>query len=254
MGDYDFVGYRSWCTADLATALAWSGTPGDDPPAAALPAHTAFLAPWILCSRAAHDRCRDRLAAADAHAAEAARRARAGGQRLAEAIATHQRLLLRPAKTTAYETVALATGLQGSFAAALAAGAAALGADDGDALVAAAEQWRTLGFLPLAAEYFDRAAAVHTAQGLHAAATRARSAGNQVADAMEAPLPWLRTSDLPALTPREREVARLAADGLTNADIAARLGVSVRTVHTHLQSAYAKLGVNDRTRLGTLLA
>ena len=49
------------------------------------------------------------------------------------------------------------------------------------------------------------------------------------------------------LTGRELEVVRLVADGLSNADIAARLVVSTRTVHAHLRSVYRKLGVHTRT-------
>lgn len=55
------------------------------------------------------------------------------------------------------------------------------------------------------------------------------------------------------LTRREHEVARMAADGLSNRVIAARLGTSVRTVEGHLQQAYVKLGVDGRSALGPLL-
>ncbi|MEG8277211.1 helix-turn-helix transcriptional regulator [Streptomyces sp. AHA2] len=51
------------------------------------------------------------------------------------------------------------------------------------------------------------------------------------------------------LTRRERDVARLAADGLTSHEIAARLVVSVRTVDNHLHRAYRKLGVSSRREL-----
>ncbi|MGW5683249.1 helix-turn-helix domain-containing protein [Nonomuraea sp. NPDC003754] len=57
----------------------------------------------------------------------------------------------------------------------------------------------------------------------------------------------------PALTPREREIARLAASGLAGKDIAAMLVVSIRTVDNHLRSVYGKLGVNSRTDLAALL-
>jgi len=49
------------------------------------------------------------------------------------------------------------------------------------------------------------------------------------------------------LTGRELEVLRLAAQGLTDAQIAERLVVSRRTVNFHLSSIYSKLGVNSRT-------
>ncbi|MGW3645816.1 response regulator transcription factor [Streptomyces sp. NPDC000878] len=51
------------------------------------------------------------------------------------------------------------------------------------------------------------------------------------------------------LTDREREVMALAADGLTNADIAAQLYLSPLTVRTHIHHAMAKLHARDRAQL-----
>jgi DNA-binding NarL/FixJ family response regulator len=51
------------------------------------------------------------------------------------------------------------------------------------------------------------------------------------------------------LTAREREVAMLAARGLTTAGIAERLVLSIRTVENHLQRGYEKLGVANRSEL-----
>jgi DNA-binding CsgD family transcriptional regulator/tetratricopeptide (TPR) repeat protein len=48
------------------------------------------------------------------------------------------------------------------------------------------------------------------------------------------------------LTPREMDVLRLVAHGLTDAEIAERLDISYRTVSTHLTSIYNKLGINSR--------
>jgi DNA-binding NarL/FixJ family response regulator len=51
------------------------------------------------------------------------------------------------------------------------------------------------------------------------------------------------------LTPAERRVVELAAEGRTNKEIAQALFVTVRTVEAHLSHAYAKLGVRSRTEL-----
>jgi DNA-binding CsgD family transcriptional regulator/transcriptional regulator with XRE-family HTH domain len=56
------------------------------------------------------------------------------------------------------------------------------------------------------------------------------------------------------LTPREREVAELAARGLVSRLIAERLGVSIRTVDNHLARVYDKLGVDSRNDLRELIA
>jgi DNA-binding NarL/FixJ family response regulator len=55
------------------------------------------------------------------------------------------------------------------------------------------------------------------------------------------------------LTEAEQRVASLATDGLANKEIAAALGVALRTVETHLTSAYRKLDVRSRAELLRLL-
>jgi len=57
-----------------------------------------------------------------------------------------------------------------------------------------------------------------------------------------------------AVTARERELALLAAGGASDRDIGATLGISARTVGTHLGRAYLKIGVEGRTQLAAVLA
>ena len=57
-----------------------------------------------------------------------------------------------------------------------------------------------------------------------------------------------RSPLLEPLTTREQHVLELLAAGLSNAEIAARLIVTVGTVKTHIKSIYGKLGVHSRTQ------
>jgi DNA-binding CsgD family transcriptional regulator len=63
----------------------------------------------------------------------------------------------------------------------------------------------------------------------------------------------VQTTSADELTLREREIALLAASGLSSREIADRLVVSVRTIDNHLQRAYRKLGITRRQDLPRFL-
>jgi DNA-binding CsgD family transcriptional regulator len=54
-------------------------------------------------------------------------------------------------------------------------------------------------------------------------------------------------ADLQVLTPREREVLQMIASGMTNAEAARHLHLSVHAIKFHLAAVYRRLGVNNRT-------
>ena len=56
-----------------------------------------------------------------------------------------------------------------------------------------------------------------------------------------------------SLTEREREIAVLVAEGMSNRDIARQLAIAKRTVDAHLGHIFAKLGISSRVRLATWL-
>jgi DNA-binding NarL/FixJ family response regulator len=59
---------------------------------------------------------------------------------------------------------------------------------------------------------------------------------------------------LSELTPQQRQIVRLASEGLTNREIGDRLFLSPRTVSSHLYRSFPKLGVADRHQLRDVIA
>jgi DNA-binding NarL/FixJ family response regulator len=92
--------------------------------------------------------------------------------------------------------------------------------------------------------YLSKAARAHEL----VAAVRAVAAGETVLSPGVASRVLSRTAgSTPDLTPRELDMLRAAARGLGNKQIGTELGVSARTVQTHLTRVFAKLGVASRT-------
>jgi DNA-binding NarL/FixJ family response regulator len=80
----------------------------------------------------------------------------------------------------------------------------------------------------------------------------ARRANEEIAATGARPRKVLQTG-VDALTASERRVAQLAAEGMSNKEIAQTLFVTIKTVEVHLSHAYRKLGINSRTQLDKVL-
>ena len=133
--------------------------------------------------------------------------------------------------------------------------AAGLIAGDGNLLARAAMQFADLGMHLHAAEAWSDAAEAYRVGGLRESHRRATAAATTAAaDLGGVSTPRLvRRAATQPLTPREIEIATLAARHLSNAEIAHVLGLGRRTVEGHLHRAYGKLGVSSREQLAAVL-
>ncbi len=121
---------------------------------------------------------------------------------------------------------------------------------DGTRLLEAAEAHAAIGLAAPAAELAGLASAASSRNQ-----RQARRAGQLATDMrrrLRRPAPDAPAT--PHLTRRELEVARLAAQGMSSREISTVLFVSVRTVESHLASAYRKLDIRSRQRLRAALA
>ena len=199
---------------------------------------------WLLAARG-------ELGAAAELAASVAQVARNDGIRVFEAAVAHDLVRFGRPEAAVERLEELAELVEGAFVRAMAVHARA-GADaDVDLFRSAVVAFERTGALLFAAEAAVSLAALLERRGdsRGATATRRRTA-ELVARLGGAATPPLQSALPPTgLTPREREVAELAAAGLRSAEIAGRLGLSVRTVDTHLGRVYRKLGIDGREDL-----
>jgi DNA-binding CsgD family transcriptional regulator/tetratricopeptide (TPR) repeat protein len=206
---------------EIGRARAWAALAADDP-----------------------GRARQELAAAT----ELARQRDLPGQ---EAACLHDRVRLGDAAEVAGRLAELTNRCDGTLVPAMAAHAAGLVAGDVDGLEHVAEDFAAMGFLLKAAEAAMGASEAAARGGDQRRAARLAHRASELADRCETPAtPMLTSPGGPVpLTNREREVALLAASGLTSRAIAERLFLSARTVDNHLARIYAKVGVSSRAEL-----
>ena len=168
-----------------------------------------------------------------------------------ELYALHDVVRLGAADAVADRLIAVAGTIDGRAAQAFSAHARAARDHDGPGLDAASGQFEAFGAQLLAAEAAAEAAVADRRPGhkgtASLSAARARSLAAFCEGASTPSLLLLGDDD--RLTRREREIANLAAQGMSSPEIARHLVVSVRTVDNHLQRAYTKLGISKRSEL-----
>ena len=146
--------------------------------------------------------------------------------------------------------------IEGPLAPARANHARAKAARDAGGLEDAADAFEAMGAILLAAEATADAAVAWQQRGEPRKATAAERRAVELAARCDgAHTPGLSDA-APAravLTARELEIARLAAGGVPNKEIATRLGLSLHTVQNKLHTAYEKLGVAGRSDLNQAL-
>ena len=213
-----------------------------------------FMEPEVLLAHAWVAAAEGALSQAIELARNAATLAESQNQLAMEVIALHTAVCFGD-RTPADRLAELTTQVDGPRGPVAAAHAAALIADNGAALLAASVQWEQMGALLLAADAAAQAAAAHHRHRQRAAALSATARAHRLAQTCEgARTPALIAIAAPLpLTHREREITTLAANGLSNQEIAQRLQVSVRTVENHLYRASAKLGSSNRAEFAALL-
>jgi DNA-binding CsgD family transcriptional regulator len=250
---------RRWCAAGIAFAAAQRGdltraSMAIDDLDALPPTDLQLLISDELRSRAWVSRLRGfPVQAADQlrQAADLAAQAGAG----ALAAAAWHNLARLGGNEAAGPLAEIAAASDNPLVAARAAAVGALARHDPVALASAGDSFEDMGALLLAAETLAAAAAEYRRRQDGRTSERLADRAHGLMDRCDgAKTPGLDLAGPVAeLTSREREIATLAAGGSSNKEIADALVVSVRTVETHLQRAYTKLGVSSRTGLATVL-
>lgn len=149
----------------------------------------------------------------------------------------------------------LATLVEGPRAAVAARYGAALSADDAGGLDEACAEFEAMGDLLAAADAAGQAATSHRRAGRAGSAMTAAARAQRLATACGgARSPAIEAASFtPPFSHREREIAVLVAQGLSNREIAEAVSLSVRTVESHIYRASSKAGVSGRSALAEMM-
>ena len=157
-------------------------------------------------------------------------------------------------RTTAERLAELASIVQGPRVIAASMHARAVRDCDAEVMLEASRLYEEFGDRVAAADAAAQAAVTLRDRGLRGSALSAAAVARRLAEGCGAHTPAVLAAMMPdPLTQRQREIVALAAAGLTNRQIAARLEMSVRTVEGHLFRASQRTGVSTREGLIALL-
>lgn len=127
-------------------------------------------------------------------------------------------------------------------------------------LMRAGEMLAELSYWAPAARAFSHARQILIRRRSSGAIVACSKRLSEILEAAQASVSWVLEPCMPSnveasprLTPREIEVAQLAAQGTSNRSIATALSLSVRTIESHLAQARAKLGATSRSELAARL-
>lgn len=258
LGPLDSAGIRTWAMCTLDWCCAWAGIPGPDE----VPDHPneqgRLVFPLARLARATADAERGKLATARDQAITLATECAASGHAGTALNAWHLAGRIQPSATIAQHAARIAADCQGELPSLVSAHITALHRGDSSALADVAAGFVDLERPALAHEAYLQAARAAADEGRRSRATTCQA---RAVDVLAAGTRPTFASRLGAgaiagvqLTTREHEIAVAAATGASNAAIAEQLGISRRTVETHLQAVYRKVGVSDRTTLAALLS
>jgi DNA-binding CsgD family transcriptional regulator len=254
--DLDFAAQLRWARGSLAMA---AGFAGDADGAAAACAQLdlvesgwGFMEADMLRAQAWAVASSGDLAAARSRLLDAYALASETGHHTIGARALHDLVRLGVARGRVEALDALGAQLDGPMPPLLVRHRQALAAADADALLGVAAGFAGLELGTYAAEAAYQASAQLGREGSRrAAAAAAQRAASYlpVGSTLRTPAVLAAGRGVNPLTQRERDVATLAAEGLSSKEVAAKLSVSLRTVDNLLQRAYRKLGVTSRREL-----
>jgi DNA-binding CsgD family transcriptional regulator len=230
-----------------ASALGRADKAGDSPVATSIATRERARA-WL-------DACRGDLNAARARIREVVELARRDEVSLVELGALSDLVRLGKPGEAVHRLQELADQIDGALVQAHACRALAIVRRNVGMLRDVVDHYERLDALGHAAEVAAELAELHRARGENRLATAAQHRSAELAaraGGIHTPV-LARGTGVEPLTPREREVALLAASGHSSRDIAGRLHLSTRTVDTHLARVYRKLGITSRGELESAL-